>query len=62
MMEDMEKEHSQSWSLMSTFTTWFRGGPRLWKAHNIYNEGEGTIEYMTWIIHFFDIFRCGSIL
>ena len=44
MMEDMEKHHSQPWRLMSTFTTYFWSGPRLWKAHDLFNEGEGTIE------------------
>ena len=36
---------------MSTCTTQFWIGPRLWKAH-AYNEGEGTMEGMIWIIHF----------
>ena len=62
MMEDMEKQCNQPWRLMSTCTMQFRGGPRLWKAHNIYNEGKVTIEGMTWIIHFFDLFRSGFVL
>ena len=36
---------------MSTCTTQIWSGPRLWKAH-AYNEGEGTMEGMIWIIHF----------
>ena len=35
----------------STSTTHIWSGPRLWKAH-AYNEGEGTMEGMIWIIHF----------
>ena len=44
MMEDMEKQCSQPWRLMSTYTTQLWIGPRLWKAHDLYNECEGTIE------------------
>ena len=29
---------------MSTCTVQLQSGPRLWKAHDLYNEGEGTIE------------------
>ena len=36
---------------LSTCTTQIWSGPRLWKAH-AYNEGEGTMEGMIWIIHF----------
>ena len=36
---------------MTTCTTQIWSGPRLWKAH-AYNEGEGTMEGMIWIIHF----------
>ena len=36
---------------MSTCTTQYCIGPRLWKAH-AYNEGEGTMEGMIGIIHF----------
>ena len=35
---------------MSTCIAQFWSGPRLWKAH-AYNEGEGTMEGMIWIIH-----------
>ena len=52
MIEDMEKQRCQPWRLMSTSTTKVWSGPRLWKANDLYNEGEGTIEGMIWIIHF----------
>ena len=35
----------------STCTAHIWSGPRLWKAH-AYNEGEGTMEGMIWIIQF----------
>ena len=36
---------------MSTFIVQIWSGPRLWKAH-AYNECEGIMEGMIWIIHF----------
>ena len=52
MMEDMQKQRIKPWRLISTCTAQFWSGPRLWKAHDLYNEGEGTIEedLDTWVI------------
>ena len=52
MMEDMEKQRSQPWRLMSTCAVQFRGGPRLWKAHDLYNEGEATIKGRFRYLHY----------
>ena len=41
MMEDLERQHGQTWRIMFTCTTQFRGGPRHGKAYKRYKGDEG---------------------
>ena len=47
----MDQQRSQPWRLLSTCIAQYWSGPRLWKTRT-YNEGEGTMEGMIWIMHF----------
>ena len=50
MMEDLERQHSQTWRIMSTCTMQFRGGPRHGKAHKLYKGDWGNNECRLLII------------
>ena len=51
MMDDLERQRSQTWRIMSTCTVQFRGGPRHGKAHKLYKGDEGNNGGMLLIIH-----------
>lgn len=44
MMEDLERQCSHTWRIMSTCTTQFRWGPRHGEAHKIYKGDEHNNE------------------
>ena len=52
MMEDLERQRSQTWRIMSTCTAQFRGGPIDGKAHKIYKGDEDNNEGMLLNIDF----------
>jgi len=51
MMDGMDKKRSENMETFSTCTTQYLSGHTLSKAH-AYNEGEGTMEDMIWIMYF----------
>ena len=52
MMDELERHQSQTWRIMSTCTTQFRGGPRHGKAQKLYEGDEDKNEGRLSIIDF----------